>query len=185
MLHRAVREDVHGEPPPASVRERAVAPTVPASSSPSPVKRLRIPRIGVDAPVVEMGVGADGAMESPAGPDPVAWYGFSAKPGSAGNAVFSGHVDFHDYGPAVFWNVRKLQPSDIIEVALEDGRVLSYVVTATQQYPVATIPMAEILAPTPGATVTLITCAGTFREGNYSDLLVVRAVSTLAAQGLR
>lgn len=182
MLNRAVREDVRGEPAAPSVRDIAVTPTVAAPPPPSSVERLRIPRIGVDAPVLEMGVGPDGVMESPAGPEPVAWYGFSAKPGAPGNAVFSGHVDFHDYGPAVFWNLRKLQLGDVIEVALQNGTVLPYAVTATQQYSAATIPMADILATTPVATVTLITCAGTFGAGHYSDLLVVRALSTLSPQ---
>ena len=56
--------------------------------------RLQIEAIGIDAPVVSLGVEADGTMQSPSGPLDAGWYTFSAIPGAPGNAVFSGHVDF-------------------------------------------------------------------------------------------
>src|SRR2546422_1825618 len=43
--------------------------------------RLVVPSIGVDAPIVEVGLKPDGAMDSPHGPDPVGWYSFSPTPG--------------------------------------------------------------------------------------------------------
>jgi hypothetical protein len=48
-------------------------------------------------------------MPSPDNAWDVAWYDFSARPGAGSNAVFSGHVDYHDVGPAVFWNLRDLR----------------------------------------------------------------------------
>lgn len=178
MDNRAVRQDIRGEPAVASVRDRATAPPAVAPSVVSAVERVRISRIGVNAPVIEMGVRPDGAMDSPDSPDLVAWYGFSGTPGLPGNAVFSGHVDFHDHGPAVFWELKALESGDVVDIELEDGTFRSFAVTAALRYPAATIPMAEILAQTPVPTITLITCAGSFRDGHYSDLLVIRAVST-------
>src|SRR3972149_11086899 len=83
---------------------RRAAPT--PEPSRARVARLVIPRIGVDAPVVTMGVDGNGVMQSPKGPEEVGWYDFTAQPGFGGNAVFGGHGDFHDYGPAGFWGLR-------------------------------------------------------------------------------
>ena len=183
------------EPQPASVLENLVpagvtpSPT-PASATPSPtstpegdwldapVARLAIPRIAVDAEVVTLGLTPQNAMDVPDGPEQVGWYDFTAKPGHAGNAVLSGHVDWRDYGPAVFWDLRNLVAGDRITVTLQDGSVLEYDVTALQSYPVADLPMAVILAPTEQPSLTLITCAGFFDAavGEYTERLIVRAV---------
>ncbi len=145
----------------------------------SPIARLRIPILGVDAPVQQKGVDASNTMESPDGPENVAWYNFTAKPGlGAGNAVFSGHVDYINYGKAVFGDVSKLVEGDLIEVLLEDGTLVQFAVTASQSYSVADIPMEEVLASTSTESVTLITCEGQFSGGSYSHRLVVRATRT-------
>ena len=73
--------------------------------------RIVIPNAKVDAPLVTLGIDANGVMESTKNATDVAWYNFSARPGTAGNAVFSGHVDYHDVGEAVFWNLRDLHPT--------------------------------------------------------------------------
>ena len=176
--HRAGRADVHAEVPPSSVLAGA-APAVPKQEVfASPLARIRITRIGVDAPIENKNITKDGVMESPSGPDVVAWYDFSAKPGLGGNAVFSGHVDYIKRGPAVFWDLRKLLDGDLIETVLQDGTVLQYEVSAVQSYPIEEIPMAEVLAPTSTESLTLITCGGSFSGGVYSHRLVLRATRT-------
>lgn len=169
-----VREDLRAEPTPVSVLAGATAVPTPVLYT-SPVTRLRIERIRVDAPVVTRGIDANNTMESPDGPDDVAWYDFTPKPGMGGNAAFSGHVDYINHGPAVFWRLRELTDGDIVEVELEDGTRIRYAVTAMQSYPLDTIPMAEVLAPTSIESITLITCDGDSRGGSYSHRLVVRA----------
>lgn len=177
LAARAQRADVRGEPPAPSVLDRSVPPSAtPVARFEAPVARMRIAAIGVDAEVVPLGLLPDGTMDSPKGPDPVGWYTFTGKPGLGGNGVFSGHLDYVGRGPAVFWDLNKLREGDAIEVALSDGTVITYAVTATWVYPVETIPMGDILAPTAEESITLITCAGTFRNGDYSHRLVLRAV---------
>jgi LPXTG-site transpeptidase (sortase) family protein len=175
--HRAVRADVRGEPRPPSVLGSATVPPPPQLYT-SPLARLRIPSIGVDAPVQVKNIDAQGVMESPDGPKNVAWYNFTAKPGMGGNAVLSGHVDYINYGAAVFYNLRKLQDGDTIEALLEDGTVIQYSVTGIQLYPLESIPMDEVLNPTPSEAITLITCGGPFSNGAYTSRLVVRATRT-------
>ena len=95
---------------------------LPTPSS-APLTRLVIPKAKVDARIVTLGIDGNGVMQSTSNAYDIAWYDFSARPGAGGNAVFSGHVDYHDVGPAVFWNLRDLQPGDVIEVHLDDGTV--------------------------------------------------------------
>ena len=138
---------------------------------------LSIPRFGVDAPIVVLSVDDNGVMETPDGPLNVAWYDFSSRPGFGSNAVFSGHVDYYNYGAAVFWNLTNLDLGDIIEVSLADGTVYEYSVAARNQYNATDAPIQEIVGRTPNEIITLITCGGTFDPGvgQYDDRVVVRA----------
>ena len=148
----------------------------------APVVRLRIERLGIDADLVTLGIGSDGNMAAPDEPELVGWYDFTAKPGAGtGNAVLAGHRDWGGYGPAIFWELADLERGDIIEVELLDGSVVTYTVTAGHTYPVEGLDMREILARTEEETLTLITCAGDFLGGDYSDRHVVRAVRTDAS----
>jgi len=141
-----------------------------------PIARLVIPAIGVDAPVVVRGIGPDGVMQVPDNARDVAWYDFTAHPGSGGNIVFSGHVDFHGVGPAVFWDLGKLQPDDAIEVRLEDGASYWYRVTEKGVYNALDAPVDRIVGRTAVESVTIITCTGTFNRSThqYDKRLVVR-----------
>jgi LPXTG-site transpeptidase (sortase) family protein len=152
---------------------------IPAWPPPSekPLARLVIPAAEIDAPVVIKGVDATGVMQSPDNAYDTAWYDFSAKPGWGGNAVFSGHVDYIRVGKAVFWNIKDLNPGDVIEVRLNDGTVYKYAVTYKEAFDAATAPVDQIVGPTSVETVTLITCNGTFNSAThqYDKRLVVRA----------
>jgi sortase A len=152
------------------------SPALPTPSS-APLTRLVIPKAKVDARIVTLGIDGNGVMESTSNAYDVAWYDFSDRPGAGGNAVFSGHVDYHDVGPAVFWNLRDLQQGDVIEVHLDDGTVYLYSVSALNCIPVNEAPIGEIVGRTPSEVVTLITCCGTFNSSTrqYDKRLVVRA----------
>ncbi|MBI5947795.1 MAG: class F sortase [Chloroflexi bacterium] len=175
--HQAVRADVRAEPPapPVGAMVRATATPV---RPPAAVDRLLIPRIGVDAPLASMNITLAGALDVPSDPRTVAWYDFTGRPGAPGNAVFSGHLDWKDYGPAVFWRLKDLVPGDVIEVVLKDGSTVAYTVASAKSYPVAEVPMAEVVAQTVSRSATFITCGGSFSAGEYSHRLVVRAEAT-------
>jgi LPXTG-site transpeptidase (sortase) family protein len=135
-------------------------------------------------------------MIAPDGPIDVAWYDFTSKPGfppqqledgtfAGGNAVFSGHVDYHDYGPAVFWNVGQLEQGDTIEVRLEDGTVYTYAVAEKEQIYADGAAVGEIVGPSANEIITLITCGGTFDNvsGQYDQRVIVRAQRVSDAPG--
>jgi len=176
-----------GSPAPELLAAPTVAPRATATGEPTttptpsrvtlPPVRLLIPAIGVDAPVTVKGLRPDAVMDVPDGPEDVAWYNFTARPGMGGNAVLSGHLDYRNYGAAVFWRLKELREGDIVEVRLADGSVLRYRVSLKLSYDARMAPVPEIVGPTSKEVVTLITCEGTFDSGsrNYSHRLVVRA----------
>lgn len=153
------------------------APTPTAPPSEAPLARIVIPKVEIDAPVVVKGVDANGVMVPPDGAWDVAWYDFSARPGLGSNAVFSGHVDYVNVGPAVFWGLRDLAQGDEIQVRLEDGTVYQYRVSAMETIDAATADLSRIVGVTDQDVVTLITCIGTFNQatGQYDKRLIVRA----------
>ena len=202
-----VGEEPYSGPPdavpiPATPRDlvRRHLPTPTASPPPpsaAPIESLAMPRFSVEGPIVVLGVGADGVMETPDGPTNVAWYDFSARPGfpvevDGGNAVFSGHVDYYNYGPAVFWHLKDLERDDVIEVRLTDGTVYRYGVVSREQVNATTARVQEIVGDAPEEMITLITCGGTFDSsaGEYDQRVIVRAAriyeetSDTSAQGV-
>lgn len=139
--------------------------------------RLVIERLRVSAPIEIKGADAHNVMEAPDRPADVAWYRFTARPGSGSNAVFAGHRDFAKVGPAVFWNLGSLKPGDSIEVVSAQQTEIAYRVTEVRSYPVDAVPMSRVLAVDVGDEVTLITCAGAYsRATGYDHRLVVRAL---------
>jgi LPXTG-site transpeptidase (sortase) family protein len=142
-----------------------------------------IPKIGVDAPVTIRVMGPDGVMGAPNGRFDVVWYDFSAfpglggYPGASGNAIFSGHVDYHPHYEAVFWDLRLLAPGDIIEVYLADGTVARYSVQWAQTITPET-DFASYCTNTGEGLITIVTCQGTFNSATrqYDQRLVVRGV---------
>jgi len=146
----------------------------------SPASRVSIGELAVDAPVTVKGLLPDKTMASPDSITEVAWYNFTARPGSPGNAVFSGHVIGPNGEPGVFANLRLLEPGDTLDVELENGVIVRYRVTSSAVYSLASIPMDDVLRL--GAQeemATFITCDGAFVGGKYQSRLVVQGVRTL------
>lgn len=91
---------------------------------------VRIPRIGVDAPVISIHVNDDRVLVPPRELSVVGWWSEGAVPGAArGSAVLVGHSA--RAGGGVFDDVGELQPGDTIEV-LGASDALSYAVESTE-----------------------------------------------------
>jgi LPXTG-site transpeptidase (sortase) family protein len=141
----------------------------------APVK-LVVERIGVEAPVESKGVDSHNVMQTPDHPFDVAWYPFTAQPGSGGNAVFAGHKDYTGVGPAVFWHLSDLRSGDVIDVVSAARTEVRYRVSQIWDYPLASIPMQSVLESSKQDEITVMTCSGAFhKSGGYDHRLVVRA----------
>jgi LPXTG-site transpeptidase (sortase) family protein len=155
-----------------------------------PDDRLVIPKFGASGPLAIKQVGPDGVMPDPSTPDEIAYYDFSGwpglggAPGRGGNAVFSGHVDSGSKPckngsvpapcQAVLWDMRRLQSGDELEVHL-GGQVLRYRVTGNQHFPTGDAPWDQIVSATAKETITVITCTGSFINGEYNSRQVLTA----------
>ena len=106
--------------------------------------RIQIPAIGVDAPVVQ----GDSWEQLKKG---VAQHIGTPNPGESGNIVLSGHNDI--YGE-VFRDLDRLNPGDNI-ILFTTQRQYTYVITGTQMVEPTAV---EVMAETPDARVTLISC---------------------------
>ena len=178
-----------GESPLPTLRHTPV-PTVEATPTPIPAPPLGdqpyqivIDKVGVNAPVQSYGLDENQIPEVPTGDDAadiVAWYNFSAKPGTGSNSVFAGHVTW--FGPAVFYDLRSMAAGDSIRLIGQDGTELVYNVSQVFQVDVNDPDSIQVMWGTPTDVLTIITCDGSYTDtndpvfgGEYSHRLVIRA----------
>jgi len=140
--------------------------------------RLLIPTIGVDAGVVEVGIGTDGSMESPNSPSGTAWYNLGKKPGETGSAVIAGHFGTWKGGEgSVFDKLNQLKVGDKLSVIDEAGVTVTFVVRESRKFK-SEADATDIFRSNDGlAHLNLITCQGTWNKKtkSYPDRLVVFA----------
>ncbi|MFJ4695692.1 class F sortase [Streptomyces sp. NPDC088766] len=145
---------------------------------------LRIPAIGVDTPVVRLGLQADGSVEVPAvtADDRAGWYRYSPTPGQTGPSVILGHVTVGKYGDGVFRRLDRLRPGDGITARLENGTSADFAVTAVRTVGKAEFPTADVYGNVDRPELRLITCGGPVTGDGYRDNVIVFAVLTSAGE---
>lgn len=159
---------------------------------------LLLPTLGVRSPVAGVGITATNVMDAPTGPagDPVwqqaFWYRGSAVPGAVSTAVIAGHVNGPRGSGGVFAHLSDLDRGDPVVVHdTRSGLDVRFSVTGSETYSLDEATDPAVLAriygsgpvagtvPQPSADglphLTLITCAGTFRDGTHDHRLVVYA----------
>ena len=159
---------------------------------------LQIPSLKVDAPVLGVGVTPGDVMDAPEGPvnDPVwqeaFWYRGSAVPGVISTALIAGHIDGPRGTQAVFGHIDRLRPGDLIVVHdTRSGLDVRFAVTGSKSFSLDQTTERTVLTqiygvgPVAGTTpqrstdglahLTLVTCAGTFRNGTHDHRLAVFA----------
>jgi hypothetical protein len=148
-----------------------------AAGRPGP-STLSIPSIGVTAPIVGVGLEANGAMQTPE-PGQVGWYRNGPKPGDPGPAVLVGHVD-NRTGPDVFYRLHQLRPGDEILVGRADGTTARFLVGRLERHPKTALPTNRIWTKANGTWMRLVTCAGLYSHTthHYSHNLIVYASPT-------
>ena len=146
-----------------------------ASSAPI---QIRIPGIGVNAPVMKVGRDADGTVQVPplAEHNLTGWYEYGPAPGQRGPAVILGHVD-STTGISVFYHLRNLHAGDTVYVTLADGKVAAFAVDALQRVAKDAFPTASVYGTAGYPSLRLITCGGPFDQatGHYVDNIIVYA----------
>lgn len=153
---------------------------------------VRIPSLGLDAPIIPVGETSSGAMEAPGAGHPASdpiwastfWWKQGPTPGQPGNAVLAGHVDRNDGSRAVFWNLSRIRTGDHIIITNQSGQTLTFQVTEVKAFSNTNSgpgdqTLQRVFGPASTANLNLITCYGTWIGTQYNKRLVV--FSTLIA----
>ncbi|MFE3453872.1 class F sortase [Nonomuraea sp. NPDC059194] len=182
------------EPSPVSATATSALPKVgaPALTEPpdvlvgrvaEPMRTARptavyIPKLGVSAPLMELGVDAKGAIENPPldHPNVAGWYRYAPVPGARGAAVITGHLDTRT-GPAVFANLRSIRRGDQVQVMRADRSVAIFVVDRVEQVAKSAFPSRKVFGKVKYAGLRLVTCGGAFdrKAHSYRDNTIVYA----------
>ncbi len=170
-----VPSSVSTSPPPLPAPAVTKTVTVPRSV---PVS-IRIPAIGVSAPVMQLGLNADKTIQVPplANANLAGWYKYGPSPGQPGPAVIVGHIDSAASGGEVFYRLRDMTKGQLIYVTLADGKTETFAVYGLQQAPKTDFPTARVYGHTRDAELRLVTCGGTFNPaaGSYESNIIVYA----------
>lgn len=143
--------------------------------------RVRIPAIGVDAPLVPLGLNDDGTLEVPRYEE-AGWYAGGTRPGDVGPAVIAAHLD-STTGPAVFHRLEDLRVGNTVHVEYRDVTV-TFSVEESRSYDKSRFPTRRVYGPTESPELRLITCDGSFDRAtrSYDANLVVWASLASAAR---
>ena len=159
--------------PSSPVSSAALARSVPV--------RLSIPVIGVNAPVMQLGLGPGDALAVPplADHNLAGWWDGGPSPGQDGPAVIVGHIDSAS-GASVFYDLRYLKAGDRVTVTLADGKTATFTITGLQQTLKTAFPTQAVYGSVPYPALRLITCGGTFdyATGHYLSSIIVFASRT-------
>ena len=153
-----------------SINQYVVAPDL--------ARYLKIPKLGVYARVLQVGITSDGALGTPSNVYDTAWYTGSAKPGQPGATLIDGHVSsWTTHG--IFYGIKTLVAGDNIQIVRGDGTVLTYQVVKVQVYDSDNVDMRAAITPiTAGKSgLNLITCTGRVKPGTseFNQRVVVFA----------
>lgn len=128
--------------------------------APAPMAVLRIPRLRLEAPVLE---GTDEWTLDRA----VGHIEGTARPEDTGNVGLAGHRD------SFFRVLKDIAEGDVLELAVP-GHVRRYRV---EKVSIVRQDDVQVLAPTPGPKLTLVTCYPFYFVGPAPDRFIVRATS--------
>jgi sortase (surface protein transpeptidase) len=159
--------------PPPGIRP---ATQDPASAAAIP-GRLTITRLGVDMPVVPVGVARDGEMALPATPAQVGWYRYGPRPGDkAGATVLAAHLDLPGYGVGPIAAVDELRAGDVIAVRSAEA-TRRYRVTTVTSIRKTSLDLAALFARDGPPLLHVVTCGGDFdrEKRRYDENVVVTA----------
>ncbi len=138
--------------------------------------RLRVPSIGVNAYVQDVGITKKGNMATPNNFTDVGWFRYGPTPGEMGSAVIAGHVDNGLSLPAVFANLKNVHKGDVIYVDTAQGQTVVFKVTGMDTY-AYNAPADAIFNQNDGKYLKLITCTGVWVDAlkTHDKRLVITA----------
>lgn len=157
--------------------------------------RFTAPSVGIDVPVLGVGLTPSNAVDAPKGPasspvwDEGFWYRGGAEPGQPGVFAMAGHVDRVGGGAAAFANLHRIQVGDIVTVFDQrTGIAWHYRITDAESFDMNHLGNSDVLSRIYGpdvaagkppavpsdmvARISILTCAGTWTGTQYDHRFV-------------
>ncbi|WP_203963006.1 class F sortase [Actinocatenispora thailandica] len=161
--------------PPRSPHPTASALPLVDAQAADPI-RIRVPGVGIDAPIGPLRVGADGVLPPPRAFDRAGWWQAGPEPGERGPAVIVGHVDSYR-GPAVFFRLSTIADGARIFVDRADGSTAVFAEQRIERRAKTAFPTKAVYGSTSDSELRVITCGGRFdrRKRSYRDNVIVFA----------
>jgi sortase (surface protein transpeptidase) len=138
--------------------------------------RIRIPQLGVDSKLVNLGLNSDGTVQVPKSTAVAGWYDKGVRPGAAGPAVILGHVDSKSR-PGIFIKLSQVKIGTLVRIDRADGSFAMFRISKLEKVPKVDFPTDLVYAPTLDPTLRLVTCGGKFDrpKGSYRDNVIAFA----------
>ncbi len=194
-----VRAEVVATPTPKTVPHIAVAARDPSpecaqmnnpggrlrwgpSGAPNPIPTngvVKLPSIGVEAPIFRVGIDAESKMVVPRNARDVAWLDRGGIPGYTNNVVLAGHIAYSRVAGS-FSRIGTLREGDVIEIKI-GAKHLKYRVVWNCLFGRNTDRADQIMGYTDEPSLTLISCGGGWDAGarTHSGRIAVRAEQIL------
>jgi hypothetical protein len=163
------------ETPSGSVRAHPATPA-PADPRPAPT-RFTIRGLGIDLPVLPVGVAPDGEMALPPTPAQMGWYSYGPRPGDPGGAtVLAAHLDMPGYGTGPIAAIDGLEVGDVVTVR-SAATTTRYAVTDVRSIEKSRLDLAALFTRDGEPVLHVVTCGGTFdpERRRYDRNVVVTA----------
>lgn len=137
---------------------------------------LTIPSLNVSAPIMDLGLQPDGALEVPPGVEQAGWYTGAPTPGQLGPAIIAAHVNW-DGADGPFARLSELAPGSRVVVSRADGTRAVFAVDRVEQYAKTQFPTERVYGDIDHAGLRLITCGGEFdsEADSYNDNVIAFA----------
>ncbi|MFI5662765.1 class F sortase [Streptomyces sp. NPDC051684] len=179
LVHHGISGDGPPQPEPGAAKLGTNTPPADPLPAAAP-QRIRIPEIGVDAPLTRVGRDAEGWLDAPP-PEKAnlaGWFPGAVTPGERGTAVVDGHVDNAE-GRAVFYGLGALKKGEHIEIDRADGRTAVFEIHGIDVVDKKHFPSRRVYGGTGLPELRVITCGGTYsKSSGYAGNVVLYGLLT-------
>jgi len=167
-----------GTAPPSAEKPSAQAVAA-YTVEPDMPRYITVPKLGVFARVLSMGVNDKSQLDAPKNIHDAGWYNDSSKPGLPGALLIDGHSGIGKTN-GIFHNAGKLTQGDAITIERGDRQKFTYKVVSVRVLQADSADMSAMVPPADNANegLNLITCTGRQIPGTTSldQRVLIRAV---------
>ncbi len=142
---------------------------------PQDPKKIKIPKINVDAFIQQVGVDQNNEVAVPNNLFVAGWFNDTVRPGEKGLSLIAGHVTGRR-NDGIFKDLEKLSEGDIYTIEFGDGSTKNFKVIGKKSAPVnESVSIMFSQNPKVSNQLNLVTCSGTYddKARTYSERLTI------------